>query len=97
METDNSTKEKGHTTLNVKKGNYSVILSSLDEIKNKLNDMDQVHITNGGGRHISYPRDEFFQMLYDRGIPSKYGEKLLKYIMPILIILQIIQIVVGKW
>ena len=96
MEADKLTKEKSITTLKTKKESYSVILSSLDEIKNKLNDMDQVHITNGGGRHISYPRDEFFQMLYDRGVPSKYGVKLLKYILPILIILQIIQIAIGK-
>ncbi|MCL5031039.1 MAG: hypothetical protein M1480_18690 [Bacteroidetes bacterium] len=96
MEADKLPKEKSITTLKTKKESYSVILSSLDEIKNKLNDMDQVHITNGGGRHISYPRDEFFQMLYDRGVPSKYGEKLLKYILPILIILQIIQIAIGK-
>lgn len=96
MDTNQLTSEKSPSGSKTKKVNYSIILSSLDEIKNKLNDMDQVRITNGGGRHISYPRDEFFQMLYDRGIPSKYGEKLLKYILPILIILQIIQIAVGK-
>ena len=45
-------------------------LKSTDEMFNQILDkVDQlkvIEITNGGGRHVVFKRDEFFQMLYDR-------------------------------
>ena len=42
-----------------------MILRKLDIMEEKLDGLDEVHIKNGGGRDISYKRNEFFQMLYD--------------------------------
>ena len=38
---------------------FDAILESVDELKT-------IEIRNGGGRHVKFKRDEFFQMLYDR-------------------------------
>lgn len=42
-----------------------MILRKLDIMEEKLDGLDEIHIKNGGGREISYKRNEFFQMLYD--------------------------------
>jgi len=38
----------------------------LDRIERKVDDLQNINIKNGGGRHVMFKRDEFFQMLYDR-------------------------------
>ena len=49
----------------------------------KVDKLQVIDITNGGGRHVKYERDEFFQLLYDRpreiftGLAS-FSEKALK-------------------
>jgi len=49
-----------------------VTLKNLDR---KIEDLRSVEIKNGGGRHIVFDREEFFQMLYDnaswKNIPAK--------------------------
>lgn len=42
-----------------------MILRKLDEMSDKIDSLDEVHIKNGGGRDVVYHRSEFFQMLYD--------------------------------
>ena len=42
-----------------------MILRKLDEMSDKIDSLDEVHIKNGGGRDVVYHRNEFFQMLYD--------------------------------
>ena len=42
-----------------------MILRKLDVMEEKLDGIDEIHIKNGGGREISYKRNDFFQMLYD--------------------------------
>lgn len=68
------------------------IIQLLEEIQSKIKDLDTVIIKNGGGRHISYKRDEFFQMLYDRALPSKIAESFSKFLIPFLTLLQIINL-----
>ena len=40
----------------------------LDNLTEKLSQMETIHITNGGGRHIMFKRQEFYQMIYDKTI-----------------------------
>jgi len=42
------------------------IKCELDCLGVKVDNLQFIDITNGGGRHIKYKRDEFFQLLYDR-------------------------------
>lgn len=65
------------------------IIELLETIQNQVKDLETVVIKNGGGRHISYRRDEFFQMLYDRARPSKVVETISKFLIPLLTLLQI--------
>ena len=39
---------------------------TLNEMNGKIDKLQIIEIRNGGGRHITFRRDEFFQMLYDR-------------------------------
>lgn len=42
------------------------IKTQLTEMDGKIDKLQVIEIRNGGGRHITFRRDEFFQMLYDR-------------------------------
>ena len=42
------------------------IEESIRNLGTKIDKLQVIHIENGGGRQVSYKRDEFFQMLYDR-------------------------------
>jgi len=41
------------------------IRNDLQSLTNKIEDMGYVDIKNGGGRQVTYKREEFSQMLYD--------------------------------
>jgi len=59
------------------------IKGDIDCLVAKVDKLQVIDITNGGGRHVKYERDEFFQLLYDRpreiftGLAS-FSEKALK-------------------
>jgi len=42
------------------------IQAELSCVSAKVDNLQVIDITNGGGRHVKYKRDEFFQLLYDR-------------------------------
>lgn len=42
------------------------IQTELKSMNGKIDKLQTIEIRNGGGRHIQYKRDEFFQMLYDK-------------------------------
>ena len=59
------------------------IRSDIAVVNSKVDNLQYINIKNGGGRHITFVRDEFFQMLYDRnknlwGNMATFSEKALK-------------------
>lgn len=46
---------------------FELLNGRLDIIEQKIESQNTVVIINGGGRHITFQRNEFFQMLYDKG------------------------------
>jgi len=42
------------------------IETSVDLLNSKVDKLQFITIKNGGGRQLTYCRDEFFQMVYDR-------------------------------
>jgi len=51
----------------------------LQEISSKLDMLNECTVRNGGGRHITYQRQEFNQMLYDKGKLNAMADKVVKY------------------
>lgn len=51
------------------------ILNKLNDIEKKVDALQRIEIKNGGGRSVSFLRNEFFQMLYDRN--SEWKESFL--------------------
>ena len=59
------------------------IRTDIAEVNSKVDNLQFINITNGGGRHVTFNRDEFFQMLYDRnkhlwGSMATFSDKALK-------------------
>lgn len=59
------------------------IQTELKSMNSKIDKLQTIEIRNGGGRHIAFKRDEFFQMLYDRpkeafGNIAGFSDKALK-------------------
>lgn len=46
---------------------HKTIDTKLNDIISKLDTLNYITIHNGGGRHITFQRDEFVQMAYDKG------------------------------
>ena len=42
-------------------------------INSKIDKLQFINIKNGGGRHVQFLKDEFFQMLYDRPKDTFYN------------------------
>lgn len=42
------------------------IEANIKLLDSKVDNLQFINIKNGGGRHVTFRRDEFFQMLYDR-------------------------------
>jgi hypothetical protein len=68
----------------------------IDSLGSKVDLMNEICIKNGGGRHISYKRNEFFQMLYDRHSLIKISDKFYKYAVLILVMMQIAEFFIKK-
>lgn len=47
-------------------GQNARLYEMIAETNKKIDNLDSIHIKNGGGRDIAFKRTEFFQMLYDR-------------------------------
>lgn len=73
---------------------YEEIKGRLVAIDNKLDMLNEVTIKNGGGRHVTYKRSEFFQMLYDRHSLAKLSKGFYDYAVIILVALQIVEVIV---
>ena len=59
------------------------IRTDIAEVNSKVENLQFINIKNGGGRHVTFMRDEFFQMLYDRNKHlwsnmASFSEKALK-------------------
>jgi hypothetical protein len=72
------------------------IKGRLDLIDKKLDMLNEVTIRNGGGRHVTYKRPEFFQMIYDKHSIVKISESLYKYALVVVVIMQIIEFFIKK-
>lgn len=66
-----------------------------EEVKNllkgisaKLDMLNECTVKNGGGRHVTYGREDFNQMIYDKGKAKPFFDNLVKYAVLMLIILQ---------
>ena len=72
------------------------IVKELKEVNKKLDLLNEITIKNGGGRHITYRRSEFFQLMYDKHSLIKISDNLSKYAFLLLVVLQIIFFFVKK-
>jgi len=68
----------------------------LKRIEDKLDLLNEITIKNGGGRHITYQRSEFFQMIYDRHSLVKIRDNFYKYAIMVLVLIQIIFAFIKK-
>lgn len=42
------------------------IIEQLKSLEEKIDLLNDITISNGGGRRVTYTRNDFFQMIYDR-------------------------------
>lgn len=61
------------------------IKTDISRLNTKVDNLQTIEITNGGGRSIRYKRNEFFQLLYDRpkeafGNMASFSDKALRIV-----------------
>jgi len=71
-------------------------MNQFQSVQGKLDMLNEITIKNGGGRHVTYKREEFFQMMHDQHSFAKISSNFYKYGVIVLVILQIIQLVFKK-
>lgn len=72
------------------------IQEQLAEINGKLDLLNEITIKNGGGRHVTYNRNEFSQMMYDKTKLPRITENFYKYAVIGIALLQIANIFFKK-
>lgn len=66
------------------------INKSITRLEEAIKSLNTITITNGGGRSVSYRREQFFQMIYDRFTWNKFPSKLDFWVKLLLSISQLI-------